>query len=330
MPTYTAFRIHKDAAGHIAGRLEQLELAPPAEGEVQLRLSHSGINYKDALAATGAGQILRRFPLVGGIDCAGVVAASRSPLFREGDAVLCNGSGMSEVRDGGYAQYVTLPAELVVPMPPGLDALQAMALGTAGFTAALALVAMERNGQSPAQGDILVTGATGGVGCWAIDLFSARGYRVVALSGKTAESGFLLSIGAAEVLDRAHWQAVTAPLASPRWAGAVDNLGGQYLADVLAQVQLRGNVASIGLASGSALPTTVMPFILRGVNLLGSSSANTPPAARRALWARLGADLKPRHFARIAATSIALADLPGAFDAYLKGRVRGRTVVLIP
>ena len=235
MPTYTAFRIHKDASGRIAGRLEQLELAPPAEGEVQLRLSHSGINYKDALAATGAGQILRRFPLVGGIDCAGVVAASRSAQFREGDAVLCNGSGMSEVRDGGYAQYVTLPAELVVPMPAGLDARQAMALGTAGFTAALALVAMERNGQSPAQGDILVTGASGGVGCWAIDLFSARGYRVVALSGKTAEAGFLLSIGAAEVLDRAQWQAVTAPLASPRWAGAVDNLGGQYLADVLAQ-----------------------------------------------------------------------------------------------
>jgi len=330
MPTYSAFRIHKDADGRVAGRLEELALVPPADGEVQLRVSHSGINYKDALAATGAGQILRRFPLTGGIDCAGVVAASRSPQFREGDAALCNGSGMSETRDGGYAQYVTLPAELLVPMPAGLDALQAMALGTAGFTAAIALVAMERNGQSPTQGDVLVTGASGGVGCWAIDLFSARGYRVVALSGKTAEAGFLRSLGAAEVLDRAQWQHVAAPLATPRWAGAVDNLGGQFLADVLAQVQLRGNVASIGLASGSTLPTTVMPFILRGVNLLGASSANTPPAERRALWARLGADMKPRHFAAIAATQIALHELPGAFDAYLKGGVRGRTVVLIP
>ena len=330
MPTYTAFRIHKDADGRIAGHLEELALAPPADGEVQLRVSHSSINYKDALAATGAGQILRQFPLTGGIDCAGVVTASRSPQFREGDAVLCNGSGMSETRDGGYAQYVTLPAELLVPMPAGLDAAQAMALGTAGFTAALALVAMERNGQSPAQGDVLVTGATGGVGCWAIDLFSARGYRVVALSGKTAEGDFLRALGAADVLDRAQWQHMTVPLAAPRWAGAVDNLGGQYLADVLAQVQLRGNVASIGLASGSSLPTTVLPFILRGVNLLGSSSANTSPADRRALWARLGADLKPRHFAAIAATHIDLAGLPGAFDAYLQGGVRGRTVVRIP
>ncbi len=330
MPTYTAFRIHKDADGRIAGRLEELALEPPADGEVQVRVSHSSINYKDALAATGAGQILRRFPLAGGIDCAGTVSASRSPQFREGDAVLCNGSGMSETRDGGYAQYVTLPAELLVPMPAGLDAQRAMALGTAGFTAALALVAMERNGQSPAQGDILVTGATGGVGCWAIDLFSARGYRVVALSGKPRERDFLLSLGAADVLDRAQWQHLDAPLAAPRWAGAVDNLGGRYLADVLAQVQVRGNVASIGLASSNALPTTVLPFILRGVNLLGSSSANTAPADRRAIWARLGADLRPRHFALIAATQVGLAELPGAFAAFLSGSVRGRTVVHVP
>ena len=330
MPTYTAFRIHKDDAGRIAGRLEELALEPPAEGEVQLRVSHSSINYKDALAATGAGQILRRFPLTGGIDCAGVVSASRSPQFREGDAVLCNGSGMSETRDGGYAQYVTLPAGLLVPMPAGLDAAQAMALGTAGFTVGLAYEAMERNGQSPAQGDVLVTGATGGVGCWAIDLYSARGYRVVALSGKPAEAGFLRALGAAEVLDRGQWVHESAPLARARWAAAVDSLGGQYLADVLAQSQPQANIASIGLAASAELHTSVMPFILRGVKLLGVTSAGTPPAERRALWARLGADLKPRHFDAIAATHIDLAALPAAFAAYLEGGVRGRTVVRIP
>lgn len=330
MSSYTAFRIHRDEQGAISARFEELPLEQPGPGEVLVRVSHSSINYKDALAATGKGQILRRFPLTGGIDFAGTVVASQSPGFREGDAVLANGAGLSETRDGGYAQYARLPGNLLVQRPAAMDAVTAMGLGTAGFTAALALELMEHNGQAPALGPVLVTGATGGVGCCAIDLLAARGYTVHALSGKQGANEFLTGLGATEVLNRAHWRSPEGALASVTWAGAVDNLGGSFLADLLAQVRPMGNVASIGMAAGSALATSVMPFILRGVKLLGISSATTPIAVRRALWQRLAGDLAPRHLERIVTGSVELAQLPQVFPEFIAGSVRGRTVVRIP
>jgi NADPH2:quinone reductase len=330
MQTYTALRIHRDEQGGISTRFEELPLEQPGPGEVLVRVSHSGINYKDALAATGKGQILRRFPLTGGIDLAGFVVASQSPEFREGDAVLAHGAGLSETRDGGFAQYARLPANIVVPMPTGMDAVTAMGLGTAGYTAALALEAMERNGQAPELGPVLVTGATGGVGCCAIDLLAKRGYTVTALSGKPNAAAFLNGLGAIEVMNRNHWRSPEGPLAHVLWAGAIDNLGGSILADLLAQVRPMGNVACIGMAAGSAVATTVMPFILRGVNLLGISSMNTPIGARRALWQRLAGELAPRHLERIVTGSVELAQLPGLFPDYIAGNVRGRTVVRVP
>lgn len=329
MTTYTAFRIHKDEQGAISARLEQLPMPEPADGEVLVRVSHSSINYKDALAATGKGQILRRFPLTGGIDLAGSVVASRSSQFREGDAVLANGAGLSETRDGGYAQYACLPANVLVPRPAGMDAVSAMGLGTAGFTAALALQLMELNGQAPDLGPVLVTGATGGVGSCAIDLLAARGYTVNALSGKASAQEFLTGLGATEVLQRDRWRSPAGALASVEWAGAIDNLGGSFLADLLPQVRPMGNVASIGMAAGAGFTGNVMPFILRGVKLLGVSSANTPIERRRALWQRLAADFAPRHLERIVTGSVTLEQLPGVMPDFIAGTVRGRTVVRI-
>jgi NADPH2:quinone reductase len=330
MQTYTAFRIHQDDQGAISTRLEQLPLPEPADREVLVRVSHSSINYKDALAATGKGQILRRFPLTGGIDLAGQVVASRSPHFREGDAVLANGAGLSETRDGGYAQYACLPDHVLVPRPAGMDAVTAMGIGTAGFTAALALQLMEHNGQAPELGPVLVTGATGGVGSCAIDLLAARGYTVNALSGKASAHEFLTGLGATEVLQRERWRQPAGALASVEWAGAIDNLGGSFLADLLPQVRPMGNVASIGMAAGGSFNGSVMPFILRGVKLLGVSSANTPIDARRALWQRLAGELAPRHLERIVTGSVTLEQLPAVMPDFIAGSVRGRTVVRIP
>jgi NADPH2:quinone reductase len=330
MQTYTAFRIHQDEHGATSTRLEQLALPAPADGEVLVRVSHSSINYKDALAATGKGQILRRFPLTGGIDLAGEVVASRSPDFRAGDAVLANGAGLSETRDGGYAQYACLPANVLVPRPAGMDAVTAMGIGTAGFTAALALQLMEHNGQSPGLGPVLVTGATGGVGSCAIDLLAARGYTVNALSGKASAHEFLTGLGATEVLPRERWRSPAGALASVEWAGAIDNLGGSFLADLLPQVRPMGNVASIGMAAGGSFSGSVMPFILRGVKLLGVSSANTPIDERRALWQRLAGEFAPRHLERIVTGSVTLEQLPAVMPDFIAGSMRGRTVVRIP
>jgi acrylyl-CoA reductase (NADPH) len=325
---FTAFRIHSEG-GKIAARFEPVTLDDLAPGEVVIRVSHSDINYKDALAATGAGKILRRYPLVGGIDLAGVVEASSDARYRAGAAVLVTGCGLSETHDGGYAQFARVPGDWVIPMPEGLDAFTAMALGTAGFTAALAIHRMEQNGQSPTGGPIAVTGASGGVGSIAVDMLAARGYRVVAVSGKAAAAGYLKELGAAEVLTRQDLDLGSRPLEGVRFAGAIDNLGGEVLAWLTRTVDFWGNIASIGMAGSAELKTTVMPFILRGVTLVGINSSATRREMRLAVWKRIATDLRPRHLERIVTRTIAFDELPGAFPAYLEGAVTGRTVVRI-
>jgi acrylyl-CoA reductase (NADPH) len=305
MKSFRAFRIHEHDK-KIVARFEDLTLDDLSPGDVVVRVSYSGINYKDALAATGTAKILRRYPLVAGIDLAGVVESSSDARFRPGDPVLVTGSALSETHDGGYAEYARVPADWVIPMPQGLDARSAMALGTAGFTAALAIHLMERNEQAPAGGPIVVTGATGGVGSIAIDMLSGRGYEVIAVSGKADAIVYLRSLGAARVLLREEIDYGKKPLEAAQFGGAIDNVGGKTLAWLTRSVDFRGNIASIGLAGGAQLETTVMPFILRGVNLLGINSSATPRALRLAVWQRIATDLAPRHLARIVTRTVAL------------------------
>jgi acrylyl-CoA reductase (NADPH) len=328
MKPFKAFRIHSEG-GKIAGRFEDLTLEQLGAGEVVIRVAASDINYKDALAATGAGKILRRYPLVGGIDLAGTVETSADARFKPGDAVLVTGCGLSETHDGGYAQFARVPAEWVIPMPAGLDAMTAMSLGTAGFTAALAIHRMEQNGQTPGGGPIVVTGATGGVGSIAVDMLATRGYQVVAVSGKADAGEYLKALGATEVLDRKSLDLGSRPLENARFAGAIDNLGGEVLTWLTRTVDFWGNIASIGLAASPELKTTVMPFILRGVALLGINSSATRREWRLAVWQRIATDLKPRQLARIVTRTIDFDELPQAFPAYIAGGVTGRTVVRI-
>jgi acrylyl-CoA reductase (NADPH) len=325
---FPAYRIRQNA-GRVEARWENLSIDELSAGEVVIRVSHSSINYKDALAATWAGRILRRWPLVGGIDLAGQVESSSDPRFEPGAAVLVTGCGLSETRDGGYAQYARVPADAVIPMPAGLDAASAMALGTAGFAAALSYILMERNGQIPALGPIAVTGASGGVGSIAIDIFASKGFEVAALTSKRTAESYLHTLGATQILWREELRFGLQPLESARWGGALDNVGGELLAWLLRTTHERGNVASVGLAAGSELITTVLPFILRGVSLLGVNSSGSALPMRATVWSRLATDLKPRHLDHIVTRTIDMADLPAAFDDYLHGRVIGRTVVRI-
>lgn len=324
---FRAFRIHDDDAGYRAG-LEEIALDDLAPGELVIRTAYSSVNYKDALAGTGQGKILRRFPLVGGIDVAGHVVQSRDPAFREGDAVLVTGCGLSETRDGGYAEYARLEAKWAVPLPAGLDLRESMILGTAGFTAALALLRMTENRQTPALGPLAVTGATGGVGSLAVDIFDRAGYTVHAISGKPEQADYLRAIGAAEVLGREALD-VRRALESARFGGGLDNVGGPMLTGLLAQTAPYGNVASAGLAASPALEATVMPFIIRGVSLLGVASAGTARDIRDEVWRRLASDWKPRHLDRIAQHEATLDTLPDAFARLLAGGGLGRTLVRI-
>jgi putative YhdH/YhfP family quinone oxidoreductase len=325
---FRAFRIRNDEHGYRAG-IETMAAAELTPGELLVRAAYSSINYKDALAGTGKGKILRRFPLNGGIDVAGHVVASADPSFREGDAVLCTGSGLSETRDGGYAEFIRLEAANAISMPSGLQLREAMVLGTAGFTAALSLYRMEQNAQSPAMGPIAVTGASGGVGMLAIDILARAGYQVDAITGKTDHADFLRSIGAATVTARQDVDWGSRPLESARWAGAVDNVGGDTLAGLCRRLQPYGNVASCGMAGGHEVHGTVMPHIIRGVSVLGIASAGTDIAIRRELWRRLASDWKPAHLDRICTREVGLAELPGVFPGMLAGGSFGRTVVKI-
>jgi len=292
-------------------------------------VSHSTINYKDALAATGAGKILRRYPLNGGIDLAGTVVSSDDAEFQPGTPVLVNGCGLSETADGGYSEYARVESQSLVPIPEGLDAAQAMQLGTAGYTAALAIHRMEQNGQLPENGPVVVTGATGGVGSVAIDMLAGRGYEVVAVTGKASEEKYLRNLGASRILLRDQIDFGKRPLEKAQWAGAIDNLGGDYLTWLTRTMDYGGNIASIGLAASPALKTTVVPFILRAVCLLGINSVDTPRGLRLAVWSRIAGDLKPRHLDAIGGQAIEFADLPEYFQAYLDGNVTGRTLVKI-
>ncbi|WP_312317905.1 YhdH/YhfP family quinone oxidoreductase [Stenotrophomonas sp.] len=325
--TFNAFRIHQDDNGHRSG-MESIGLDQLNPGEVVIRAQWSSVNYKDALAGTGKGRILRRFPLVGGIDVAGTVVASTDPAWREGDAVLATGCGLSETRDGGYSQYVRLESSAVIGLPAGLSPREAMIIGTAGFTAALALLRMVDNRQTPAHGPLAVTGATGGVGALAVDIFSQAGFEVHAISGKADQAGFLRELGATEVLPR-EVLSTTRPMESARFGGGLDNAGGPMLASLLAQTVPYGSVVSAGLAASPALDMTVMPFIIRGVSLLGVSSSSAPRELREQVWHRLGGEWKPRHLAAICTREITLDALPDVFEHMLAGHSLGRTVVRI-
>ncbi len=325
--TFDAFRIHADAAGHRSG-IEQIALDDLSPGEIVIEVAHSSVNYKDALAGTGKGKILRTFPLVGGIDMAGHVVASSDKAFKEGDAVLVTGCGLSETRDGGYARHARLQAEWTIPLPQGLSLRESMILGTAGFTAALALFRMGENRQTPALGPLAVTGATGGVGSLAVDIFSSAGFEVHAISGKAGHADYLRELGATEVLGRDALE-TTRSMERARFGGGLDNVGGAMLASLLAQTEPCGNVASAGLAASADLPTTVMPFIIRGVSLLGVASAGTARDIRDELWRRLASDWKPRHLDRICTREVRLDALPEVFEGMLAGGSLGRTLVTL-
>ena len=324
---FSAFRIHENADGTVRAGLEKLSLDELLPGEVVIRSRYSSVNYKDALAATGKGKILRRFPLTGGVDVSGVVLSSDDARFHKGDQVLVTGCGMGESHDGGFSEVVRVPADWVVLLPDGLSLFDAMVLGTAGFTAALAIDRMEQNGLMPGQGPVVVSGASGGVGSIAIDLLSGRGYEVVALSRKPEANAYLQSLGAADVLDAGAIASSNKPLEATRWAGAIDNVGGDLLGWLTRTVQPWGSIASIGLAGGMELHTTVMPFILRGVSILGITSANCPMTRRLKVWQRLVTDMKPQHLASIVAGQVTLDELPGVFETVLSGQHRGRYVV---
>lgn len=328
MQSFKAYRIHQEGKGVRAG-FESMQADDLTEGEVLVQVVYSCINYKDALAATGKGRILRAYPLNGGIDMSGRVVESSSPLFKPGDEVLSCGMGMSETMDGGYAEYTRLPADCLQPLPDGISLRDAMAIGTAGFTAAIAVQRMEDNGQVPENGPIVVTGATGGVGSFAISLLSGLGYEIVAFTGKTDEHDYLRSLGATDFIDRHAVDFGSRPLESARWGGAVDNVGGDTLGWLTRTVKPWGSIASIGLAGGIELNTTVMPLILRGVSLLGINSLELPDSMREHCWHRLGTDLKTRHMDLIAPRTIPFDSLPAAFDDFITGKHTARTIVSV-
>ena len=326
---FKAFIIEQDENKKVVSGLGTMEASRLDAGEVTLKVHYSSINYKDALAATGAGKIIRRFPCIGGIDMSGEVVESSDARFKPGDRVIATSFDIGVSHHGGYGEYARVPAGWVVPLPDGLDLFEAMALGTAGFTAALGVVRMEDNGLAPGNGPVIVTGATGGVGALAIDMLARLGYHVVALTGKASETDYLKMLGAAEIRLRSEIDFdKTRPLEAGQWAGAVDNVGGQILHWVLATMKQAGTVASIGNAASFNISTTVFPFILRGVSLLGVDSGYMGFPTRQRVWDRLAGDLKPRHLAAITRT-IELDALPDAFDAFIGGKVKGRTVVRI-
>ena len=328
MDKFRAYRIHASKEGTRAG-FEELAIDDLTPGEVVIKAAWSDINYKDALAATGKGRILRTSPLNGGIDVSGHVVSSSDPRFKEGDPVVVCGCGLSETIDGGYSEYVRVPAWSVVPLPDGLSLRDAMAIGTAGFTAAIAVQRMQDNGQVPETGPIVVTGATGGVGSFAIDMLAALGYEVLAYTGKVDQEPYLRELGASGLLNRKELEMGTKPLENAQWGGAVDSVGGETLAWLTRTTHVWGNIASVGLAGGFKLETTVMPFILRGVSLLGINSVECPQYVRERAWSRLAGDLRPRHLDTIAHREVSLDQLPAVFGEYVDAAVTGRTVVRI-
>jgi acrylyl-CoA reductase (NADPH) len=324
--TFKAFRIHNDAEGYRSG-IDDISINDLSEGDVVIRGEWSGINYKDALAATGKGKILKSYPLVGGIDIAGEVVSSQCDRFLPGDKVLVTGCDLSEKRDGGYSQYMRLDSNDVVALPTGLTTREAMGLGTAGFTAAISLYRMEALGQTPEAGPIVVTGASGGVGSFAIDILTRAGYEAHAITGKVEQFDYLEKLGARQCISRhdLHWG--QRPMESIRWAGCIDSVGGDMLAGISRVIDLWGNIAVCGMAGGIGLNATNLPLILRGVSLIGISSVNAPYNLRKTLWDRLANEWKPKHLESIISNEVKLENLGEAFDVLMEGNSLGRTVV---
>lgn len=326
MSPFKAYLI-EEKEGRTQSGFVSLDEARLDAGEVTIKVAYSSVNYKDALAATGTGKIIRRYPCVGGIDLSGTVATSSDSRFKPGDPVIATSFDIGVAHHGGYAEYARVPADWVVPLPAGLSLFEAMALGTAGFTAALGVVRMEENGLTPAKGPVIVTGATGGVGSLAVDMLAGLGYQVTAFTGKEAEYDYLKRLGAADVMLRSSLDlSRIRPLDKAMWAGAVDNLGGDVLAWIASTMKQGGTIASIGLAASTSLNTTVMPFILRGASLLGVDSGYIGEPYRSGVWQRLAGDLRPRHLHEMTRT-IGFDDLPDVFDDFIKGRAHGRIVV---
>jgi acrylyl-CoA reductase (NADPH) len=323
--TFKAFRISGSGSA-VSGAVVDATLDELSAGDVVIAAAWSSVNFKDALAATGAAKILKRMPIIGGIDVAGTVASSTDSRFHEGDEVVVTGYDLGVANDGGYAGFVRVPADWVVKLPAGLSPRDAMTLGTAGFTAALSVIRLEENGLKPGTGPVLVTGATGGVGSIAVAILTGLGYHVTAMTGKDAEHDYLKSLGATEVVPRSLAQTSARPLEKMTWAGAVDPVGGDTLAWLLKTMNYRGSVANSGLTGGTDVHTSVMPFILRGVNLLGIDSVMCPMTQRQEIWRRLATDMKPTMLAAVA-HEIDLAGLPDAFATLASGHARGRFIV---
>ena len=323
--TYQALQIHKDDAGYRC-TLQTLDDSALPEGDVTVQVDYSTINYKDGLAITGKSPVVRKFPLTPGIDLAGTVTDSQHPLFKAGDKVVLNGWGVGESHSGGLAQKARLKGDWLVKLPAAFTPRQAMAIGTAGYTAMLCVMALQKHGVTPDKGDILVTGAGGGVGSVAIALLAKLGYRVVASTGRLQEADYLRQLGAADVIDRAELSALGKPLAKERWAGVVDTVGSHTLANACASTKYGGVVTACGLAQGMDFPSSVAPFILRGVTLAGIDSVMAPRAVREAAWARLAQDLDTAQLERMT-REVGLADALGLGAEILAGQVRGRVVV---
>lgn len=323
--TFKALLASKDAET-ISTRVVDFQETDLFEGEVTVAIDYSTVNYKDAIAVTGRSPVIRQFPLIPGIDFAGIVETSTHPDYVAGERVLVNGWGLSQTYHGGFAQKARVPATWLVKVPDVFSTKDAMAIGTAGYTAALSILALEHGGLTPERGDILVTGANGGAGSVAIALLSGLGYRVVASTGRPEEAEYLRSLGAAEIIDRQTLSAPGAPIAKERWAGVVDSVGSHTLVNAVAQTQYRGVVAAFGLAQGADLPGSVLPFILRNVTLAGIDSVNAPQDVRLQAWARLATDLDLEKLKRTTQV-VGLSDVPSVAERILQGKVRGRTVV---
>ncbi len=325
MATFKAWVVEKREAGQSL-TFKEFDDADLMDGDVTVRVTHSGLNYKDGLAMTGRMPVVRRFPMIPGIDFAGIVETSEHPEFAPGDEVVLTGWGVGETHLGGYAERARVKGDWLVPLPKGLSAAEAMAIGTAGYTAMLSLLALERQGLTPESGSIVVTGAAGGVGSVAVTLLARAGWRVIAVTGREGESAYLKSLGAAEILDRAELAGDPKPLAKERWAAGIDVVGSRTLANVLAMTKAGGAVATCGNAGGMDLPSSVAPFILRGIALLGINSVTTPQKPRREAWARLAKEIDRDALAAMI-TTIGLGEVAGQADAILAGQIRGRTVV---
>lgn len=308
--------------------IQELSLDDLPQGEVLIRVHYSGVNYKDSLAAIPNGNIVSSYPIVPGIDMAGVVVSSEDSRFKEGDEVIATSYGIGVSQSGGYSQFARVPAEWIVPLPDGLTMKEAMIIGTAGFTAALSVLRLEENNLTPEHGSVLVTGATGGVGSFAVSILSKLGYSVEASTGKESEHGYLKAIGASTIVSREDvYDGKLRALGKQKWSGAVDPVGGEPLASVLSQIKYGGAVAVSGLTAGTSLPATVFPFILRGVNLLGIDSVNCPMDTRLKVWHRLATDFKLEDLEQLVQQEITLKELPDVLPTLLKGEARGRTIV---